>query len=107
MNKKEVRIEILNLQEKHCEGCAHRCSRDVAHCWTECETGIRLNELGVLLGGRIGTEQKKPRTTKEWNAICKKTLTLSNKGMTYVEIAKKFGVTTGNLHIQLKKRGLK
>ncbi|MDF9520780.1 hypothetical protein P5815_09465 [Bacillus cereus] len=107
MNRKKARIQILDLQEQHCVGCAYRYSRDVAHCWTKCETGIRINELGVLLGGRIGTEQKRPRTTKEWNRICKNAVTLSNKGLTYVEIAKKYSVTTGNLHIQMKKRGLK
>lgn len=107
MNKKEARIQILDLQEEHCIGCTYRYSRDVAYCWTNCETGIRINELGVLLGGRMGTEQKKPRTTKEWNRICKKAATLSKQGLSYVEIAKKYSVTTGNLHIQMKKRGLK
>lgn len=107
MNKKEARIQILDLQEQHCIGCAHRYSKDPAYCWEKCETGIRINELGVLLGGRMGTEQKKPRTTKEWNRICKNAVTLSNKGLTYVEIAKKYSITTANLHMQMKKRGLK
>ncbi|MES5847950.1 MULTISPECIES: hypothetical protein [unclassified Bacillus cereus group] len=107
MSKKEVRIQILDLQEQHCIGCAYRYSRNVAHCWTNCETGIRINELGVLLGGRLGTEQKKPRTAKEWNRICKNAVKLSNKGLTYVEIAKKYSITTGNLHKQMKKRRLK
>ncbi|HDR7708585.1 TPA: hypothetical protein QCX89_000489 [Bacillus cereus] len=107
MNKKEARIAILDLQEKHCTGCDYRCSRDVAHCWTECATGIRINKLGVLLGGRIGTDQKKTRTVKEWNVFCKKAVTMSDKGITYVGIAKKLGVTTANLHTQMKKRGLK
>ena len=47
-------------------------------------------------------DQKKTRTVKEWNAFCKKTVTMSDKGMTYVAIAKKLGVTTANLHTQMK-----
>lgn len=107
MNKKAARIQILDLQDQHCVGCMYRYSRDAAHCWTACEAGIRINELGVLLGGRMGTDQKKSRTTKEWNRICKKAVTFHHNELTYVGIAKKCGVTTGNLHTQMKKRGLK
>ncbi|WP_144559995.1 zinc-finger domain-containing protein [Bacillus thuringiensis] len=107
MNKREARIHILNLQENHCDSCEHRRDINPKYCWTDCKVGIEMNELGVLLGGRIGTEQKKLRTTKEWDKICKKARALKKKGMTYVEIAKKFNTNTGHLSVQLKKRGLK
>ncbi|PFH81654.1 hypothetical protein COI81_28990 [Bacillus cereus] len=107
MNKREARIYILNLQEKHCNGCEHRRDTNPEYCWTNCKIGREMNELGILLGGRIGTEQKKQRTKKEWDNICKKAVALKKNGITYVEIAKKFNTDTGGLSKQLKKRGLK
>lgn len=107
MNKKEVRTQILNLQDKHCRECDCRHDFDGRYCWDQCEIGKRINDLGIYLGGQKAQNKKKLRTNLEWDEICIKAISMKEDGMTYVDIAKEFDITTGNLYVQLKKRGLK
>ncbi|MEG7934967.1 zinc-finger domain-containing protein [Bacillus mobilis] len=107
MNKKEARMEVGKLLEKHCHACENRCSRDLQYCWKKCEIGKRLNEIGVFLGGKVVNEQQKRRTTEQWDKICEATVKLKENGMTYKKISNKFNVSVGQLRMQLKRRGMK
>ncbi|MEE2015012.1 zinc-finger domain-containing protein, partial [Bacillus thuringiensis] len=49
MSPKEARMEILALTDNHCRQCDNKCSRDFVYCWTKCEVGKRLNEIGGVL----------------------------------------------------------
>ncbi|WP_018782933.1 hypothetical protein [Bacillus sp. 95MFCvi2.1] len=107
MNKKGVRLQIINLQDQHCRACEHRYDRDMEYCWTKCEIGMRLNELGIVLGGKKGTDKKKIRTKEDWDNICKKAVAMRAKGLTYVRIAEIFNVKEPcQIRLQLQKRGL-
>lgn len=107
MNKKEIRIEVLNLQDKHCKECDRRYSKQGDYCWRECEIGKRMNQLGIALGGRHGLKVKKQRTIKDWDKLCVKALAMRETGMTYKCIAEVLKVSEGSqITLQLRKRGL-
>ncbi|PFB05027.1 hypothetical protein CN385_05880 [Bacillus anthracis] len=106
MNKREARMEVGKLLENHCHGCKNRYSRDLQYCWSKCEIGKRLNEIGTFLGGKVVNEQQKRRTTEQWDEICETTVKLKENGMTYKKIANKFNVCVGHLRLQLKRRNM-
>ncbi|TKJ05925.1 zinc-finger domain-containing protein, partial [Bacillus cereus] len=70
MNKTEIRIEIINLQDKHCRECDYRNDPKMRYCWDHCEIGQRLNQLGIYLGGQNAQNKKKIRTKEMWNELC-------------------------------------
>lgn len=107
MSPKEARMEVIGLTDNHCRQCDNKCSRDFVYCWTKCEIGRRLNEIGVVLGGKVFVKTFIQRTEDEWNEICKETMKLKKDGMKYIEIAKKFNVSYGQLRKQLNKRNMK
>lgn len=107
VNKREIRIEILNLQDKHCKECDRRYSKQGDFCWRECEIGKRMNQLGICLGGRHGLKVRKQRTTKDWDKLCVKAVAMRKTGMTYKCIAEVLKVSEGSpITLQLRKRGL-
>ncbi|MED2985542.1 zinc-finger domain-containing protein [Bacillus thuringiensis] len=107
MNKKEARMEVGKLIESHCHSCKNRRSRDLEYCWSKCEIGKRLNEIGVFLGGKVVNEKQKRIATEQWDEICETTVKLKESGMTYKKIASKFNVSVGYLRIQLERRVMK
>ncbi|MCM3223347.1 hypothetical protein M3644_26715 [Bacillus cereus] len=107
MNKRESRIEILDLQDKHCRECNRRNVYDSGYCWDHCDIGKRINDLGIYLGGQKAQNKKKLRTKLEWDEICIKAISMKDDGIKYIEIAKKFNVSYGHFRKQLNKRNMK
>lgn len=104
MNKKEARLEVINLLDNNCKECEYRYSQNSSYCWKECEIGKRLNALGTLLGGKMAEVGHKEQERERWDMICKEVVKLRIKKMKYIDIAKHFNVSTGCLREQLKKR---
>lgn len=108
--KSQVRIDIINMQENHCEGCTKYpdtfaySSRLVRWCQRNCKIGQRLKELGEsLLEGR--TEHMAEQ--RNWDQICataEKLRAADEKKWTWGNIAAEFGVTEGNLYYHVSKR---
>ncbi|WP_144499266.1 zinc-finger domain-containing protein [Bacillus sp. FDAARGOS_235] len=107
MSPKEARMEVIELIDNHCRQCDNKCSRDFVYCWMKCEIGKKLNEIGVVLGGKVFVETSIQRTKEEWDKICEETIKLKENGMKYVEIANKFHVSYGQLRKQLNRHNMK
>ncbi|WP_242136615.1 zinc-finger domain-containing protein [Bacillus cereus group sp. BfR-BA-01360] len=106
MDKKEIRIKILNLQDEHCANCKQHAN--TKYCLTVCEIGKRINKLGTHIGGTYAVDAPKRRTKEEWDKLCVMALSMREEGLTYAEIARKIGVNSGGYVIeQLQKRNLK
>ena len=104
INKREIRIKVLNLQGKHCKECNRCYSKQGDYCWRACEVGKSMNQLGICLGGRHGLKVKKQRTTQDWDKFCVKAAAMREAGMTYKKIAEVLKVSEGSqITFQLKK----
>ncbi|MBH0357690.1 zinc-finger domain-containing protein [Bacillus toyonensis] len=103
MNKREMRIRILNLQDQHCISCNHRTSVHT-YCINDCRIGKEIHELGA---GLIFDENDlKQKITKKWDDICQQAIELRNNGYTYKKIAHQLGCHVSSLRKQLHQRGL-
>jgi hypothetical protein len=53
--QKKIRMQILNLQERHCDSCTKvegkKQGDALAYCHSLCDTGMKLKELGHQLDG--------------------------------------------------------
>ncbi|MDY8165810.1 zinc-finger domain-containing protein [Bacillus thuringiensis] len=106
INKRALRIKILNLQDQHCNGCEHQYK--ASHCLYNCAVGKQINKLGTALGGTYVADQPKRRTKAEWDVLCAKALIMKEHGMTNVQIAKKLEIRDPSyISEQLKKRNLR
>ncbi|WP_230322499.1 MULTISPECIES: zinc-finger domain-containing protein [Bacillus] len=107
MNKKAIRIKILDLQDKYCSNCRQR--DNAKHCLTRCEIGMQINRLGSNIGGKYVADAPKRRTKADWDKLCIIALAMrEQQGLTYAEIARRLGINKGyDLIKQLKKRNLK
>ncbi|MES5957476.1 zinc-finger domain-containing protein [Bacillus fungorum] len=106
VNKRAIRIKIINLQDQHCNGCEHQYKP--SHCLHNCDIGKQINKLGIALGGTYVGDQPKKRTKAEWDVLCEKTLIMQEIGMTNVQIAKELGIRDPSyISEQLKKRNLR
>ncbi|SPT76278.1 MULTISPECIES: hypothetical protein [Bacillus cereus group] len=99
----EIKIRILNLQEKHCQKCEYRDNR-FQYCNEQCEIGIELNELAERPFKR---RKKNIKSQKEvWDEKCEQAIWLFEQGMEYPYIAKEVGCHISSLYRELKKRNL-
>ncbi|PER52649.1 hypothetical protein COI79_31325 [Bacillus thuringiensis] len=106
INKRAVRLKIINLQDQHCNGCEYRYKAN--HCLHNCDIGKQINKLGTALGGTYVGDNRKRRTKAEWDVLCAKTLIMLESGMTKVQIAKELGIRDPSyISEQLKKRNLR
>ncbi|MEC5307802.1 zinc-finger domain-containing protein [Bacillus thuringiensis] len=106
INKRAIRIKIINLQDQHCNGCEHLYKP--SYCLHNCVIGKQINKLGTALGGTYVADQPKRRTKAEWDVLCEKTLIMLERGMTKVQIAKELGIRDPSyISEQLKKRNLR
>lgn len=106
INKRAVRIKIINLQDQHCNGCEHQYK--ASYCLHNCDIGKQINKLGTSLGGTYVGDKPKRRTKVEWDVLCEKTLKMLESGMTKVQIAKELGIRDPSyISEQLKKRNLR
>lgn len=106
INKRDIRIKIINLQDQHCSGCEYQYKP--SHCLHNCDIGKQMNKLGTALGGTYVGDKPKRRTKAEWDVLCAKTLIMLEGGMTKVQIAKELGIRDASyISEQLKKRNLR
>lgn len=106
INKRDIRIKIINLQDQHCNRCEYQYKP--SHCLHNCDIGKQMNKLGTALGGTYVGDKPKRRTKAEWDVLCAKTLIMLEGGMTKVQIAKELGIREpGYISEQLKKRNLR
>lgn len=106
INKRAVRIEIIDLQDHHCNRCEYQYKP--SYCLHNCDIGKQINKLGTALGGTYVGDQPKRRTKAEWDVLCEKTLIMQEMGMTNVQIAKELGIRDPSyISEQLKKRNLR
>lgn len=48
MNAKEIRMYILDLQDKHCATCEYRANQSPKYCLKNCKVGEELYRLGKI-----------------------------------------------------------
>ncbi|WP_141557938.1 zinc-finger domain-containing protein [Bacillus cereus] len=68
LSHRDVRIKIIDLQDRHCNGCKYRYK--MQQCLKECEIGKQVRGLGSHLGAFTEAEVKKRRTKAEWDVLC-------------------------------------
>ncbi|MGM0807597.1 MAG: hypothetical protein ACQET8_23100 [Bacillota bacterium] len=115
--KKQARIIISDITEKHCVPCTkkneHLTSSGTiktnfisTYCSTECPAGRDLKKLGDILDKpreEIKVTVKEKKTVKATKENC---MDLLAQGKKNHEIAKIFGISEPNLHYKKKKWGL-
>ncbi|MBG9750339.1 hypothetical protein ABD81_16430 [Bacillus thuringiensis] len=103
MNKREMRIRILDLQDQHCMGCNYHASVRT-YCMENCRIGKEIYQLGT--GLTFDEKDPKRKVKMKWDHICQQTLELRSKGYTYKKIAHQLGCHISSLRKQLHQRGL-
>lgn len=109
--KREIRIQIMNLQDTHCEGCDKvtrdkKGNVDVKWCTENCDVGKRVFELGEQLGVE-GDRANFKRTTEQWDVVCNKAAAMLDAGVDHNEVTKQLGVSWWKaLRNRMKERGL-
>ncbi|MEN3132949.1 zinc-finger domain-containing protein [Bacillus cereus] len=105
--KQSIRIQILNLQDKHCVGCAkvptYRKSgnRKTSWCTENCEIGERIKRLGdQLLEGRTENMAEE----RNWDQLCEKAEKLRVEKLSWAKIADRLGVSESALYHNIAKR---
>ncbi|QWI73062.1 hypothetical protein ER45_029165 (plasmid) [Bacillus mycoides] len=108
MNARQLRIQILNLQDQHCHFCEFQSS-SYAYCYANCSVGKWIQQGGIKLLSFSKKEDRENfhiKRKKEWDILCEKAMELKDTHKTYRAIAKVFGCDESGLRKQLKKRGL-
>ncbi|MDZ3952331.1 zinc-finger domain-containing protein [Bacillus thuringiensis] len=103
MNKREMRIRILDLQDQYCMGCNHHDGVRT-YCLNNCKIGKEIYQLGSRL--IIDEKDPKQKIKYKWDHICQQALMLRSKGYTYKKIANQLGCHVSSLHKQLNRRDL-
>ncbi|EOP90880.1 hypothetical protein IGM_02142 [Bacillus cereus HuB4-4] len=89
------KVQMLRLQEEHCE-------RQI-EAKQYCERACKIERECI----KLEKNTVKKRTAKEkWDEKCKQAVQLFNQGMEYPTIAKKVGCKVSSLYRELKKRGV-
>ncbi|MEW4237251.1 helix-turn-helix domain-containing protein [Bacillus thuringiensis] len=101
MNKRKIRIQILNLQDEYCKQCEHQ-NFPFFYCATNCDIGEHIHNLGKNLD--VVEPAYVKRTTGEWDVLCQKAIDMKFAGITYPKIAQILGCSKTTLREQLKKR---
>ncbi|AKR38920.1 hypothetical protein P4K49_27105 [Bacillus cereus] len=94
------KIQMIRLQEKHCEHRADPKQYCAKTCKIERES-IKLEKNTIKKRNqKVQTQQEK------WDERCKQAVQLFNQGTEYPAIAKKVGCNVSSLYRELKKRGV-
>lgn len=104
LNKKAIRIKIIDVQEQNCTGCKYRYKQ--RHCLHECAIGKQIQELGKRLGAKPPDEMRNRKTKAEWDIICEKALIMKEQGMSYIQMEQKLGIKAAYIGEQVRKRKL-
>ncbi|MBJ8026150.1 zinc-finger domain-containing protein, partial [Bacillus cereus] len=107
LDKKSIRIQILNLQDEHCVGCkkmpASRKSGNhkTSWCADNCGIGKQIKQLGdTLLEGRNETMAEE----RNWDALCERAEKLREEKLSWAKIANRLGVSESTLYHNVAKR---
>lgn len=111
LDKKSIRIQILDLQDENCMGCekvsAYRKSgnRKTSWCADNCRIGKRIKQLGeTLLEGRNETMAEQLAEERNWDALCEKAEKLRGEKLSWAKIADRLGVSESTLYHNVAKR---
>ncbi|EOO32461.1 hypothetical protein IIU_03851 [Bacillus cereus VD133] len=111
LDKKSIRIQILDLQDENCAGCekvpAYRKSgnRKTSWCADNCRIGKRIKRLGdSLLEGRNGTMAEQMAEERNWDVLCEKAEKLREQKLSWAKIAARLGVSESTLYHNVAKR---
>ncbi|MED3321546.1 zinc-finger domain-containing protein [Bacillus thuringiensis] len=111
LDKKSIRIQILDLQDENCMGCekvpAYRKSgnRKTSWCADNCRIGKRIRQLGeTLLEGRNETMAEQLAEERNWDALCEKAEKLRGEKLSWAKIADRLGVSESTLYHNVAKR---
>ncbi|MBG9580744.1 antiphagocytic M protein, partial [Bacillus thuringiensis] len=107
LDKKSIRIQILDLQDGNCTGCekvpAYRKSgnRKTSWCADNCRIGKRIKRLGdTLLEGRNETMAEE----RNWDVLCEKAEKLREEKLSWAKIGDRLGVSESALYHNIAKR---
>ncbi|WP_242266302.1 MULTISPECIES: zinc-finger domain-containing protein [unclassified Bacillus cereus group] len=111
LDKKSIRIQILDLQDENCEGCekvpAYRKSgnRKTSWCADNCRIGKQIKRLGdSLLEGRNETMAEQMAEERNWDVLCEKAEKLREQKLSWAKIADRLGVSESTLYHNVAKR---
>ncbi|MBW3491153.1 zinc-finger domain-containing protein [Bacillus sp. FDAARGOS_1420] len=111
LDKKSVRIQVLDLQDENCGGCekvpAYRKSgnRKTSWCTDNCRIGKKLKQLGdTLLEGRNETMAEQMAEERNWDVLCEKAEKLREQKLSWAKIADRLGVSESTLYHNVAKR---
>jgi len=111
LDKKSIRIQILNLQDEHCAGCqkvpAYRKSGNhkISWCADNCRVGKQIKQLGDnLLEGRNETMAEQMAEERNWDVLCEKAEKLREQKLSWAKIADRLGVSESTLYHNVAKR---
>ncbi|MBW3490597.1 zinc-finger domain-containing protein [Bacillus sp. FDAARGOS_1420] len=111
LDKKSVRIQVLDLQDENCGGCekvpVYRKSgnRKTSWCADNCRIGKKLKQLGdTLLEGRNETMAEQMAEERNWDVLCEKAEKLREQKLSWAKIADRLGVSESTLYHNVAKR---
>ncbi|MEC5308682.1 zinc-finger domain-containing protein, partial [Bacillus thuringiensis] len=111
LDKKSIRIHILDLQDENCAGCkkvpAYRKSgnRKTSWCADNCRIGKQIKRLGDrLLEGRNETMAEQMAEERNWDVLCEKAEKLREQKLSWAKIAARLGVSESTLYHNVAKR---
>ncbi|MEI4614833.1 zinc-finger domain-containing protein [Bacillus cereus] len=111
LDKKSIRIQILDLQDEKCTGCekvpAYRKSgyRKTSWCADNCRIGKQIKQLGgSLLEGRNETMAEQMAEERNWDVLCEKAEKLREQKLSWAKIANHLGVSESTLYHNVAKR---
>ncbi|PHG62512.1 zinc-finger domain-containing protein [Bacillus toyonensis] len=107
LDKKSVRIHILNLQDENCVGCkkvpvyGKSGNRKISWCTDNCEIGKQVKQFGdTLLEGR----NEMMAEERNWDVLCEKAEKLREEKLSWAKIADRLGVSESTLYHNVAKR---
>ncbi len=111
LDKKSIRIHILDLQDKNCTVCKkileYRKSGNCKTSWCadNCKIGKRIKQLGeILLEGRNETMAEQLAEERNWDALCERAEKLREEKLSWAKIADRLGVSESTLYHNVAKR---
>ncbi|MGX5634430.1 zinc-finger domain-containing protein [Bacillus thuringiensis] len=111
LDKKSIRIQILDLQDENCAGCEKVPSyrklgnRKTSWCADNCRVGKQIKQLGdSLLEGRNETMAEQMAEERNWDVLYEKAEKLREQKLSWAKIADRLGVSESTLYHNVAKR---
>ncbi|MFJ1124897.1 hypothetical protein [Bacillus thuringiensis] len=100
MRTVQKKVQMIRLQEEHCE---HQHDAE-QYCTKQCKIEREFIKLEKNIAKK--RTQKVQTPEEKWDEKCKQAVQLFNQGTEYPTIAKRVGCNVSSLYRELKKRGL-